>query len=152
MIYGPLKYLSNYFQKDSYLHKALFFAQFLDPSLPDGKYELDGDRIFALLSSYETQPAAQCRFEAHRKYIDAQILLEGEERLEASLSDNPKTLEDYSSTRDVLFFEPPAESACLAMRPGYFAVFFPHDIHCPRCRLHGPSKVRKVVVKIRVDD
>ena len=152
MIYGPLKYLSNYFRKDSSLYKALFFAQSLDPSLPDGKYELDGDRIFALLSSYETHPAAQCRFEAHRKYIDAQILLEGEERLEASFSDIPKTLEDYSSTRDVVFFEPPGEPASLAMRPGYFAVFFPHDIHCPRIRLHGASKVRKVVVKIRVSD
>jgi YhcH/YjgK/YiaL family protein len=152
MIYGPLKHLSDYFPKDSSLYKAVFFAQSLDPALPDGKYELDGERIFALLSSYETQPEAEGRFEAHRKYIDAQILLEGEEKIEATLSENLETLEDYSTAKDVVFFKPPVESASLAMRPGYFVVFFPHDIHRPRCRLYGTSKVRKVVAKIRVED
>lgn len=152
MIYGPFEHMENYFPKKSSLYKALAFAQTLDPSLPDGRHELEGERIYALLSSYETSRAEECRFEAHRKYIDAQILLEGEEKIEASLSKDLKTLEEYSATKDVLFLEPPPDPASLAMRPGYFAVFFPHDVHRPKCNLHGRRKVRKIVVKIRVDE
>ena len=94
--------MENYFREKTPLYKALSFAQTLDSSLPDGKYELEGERIYALISSYETSPDAECRFEAHRKYIDAQILLEGEEKIEASQSTDLKTLEEYSETKEPL--------------------------------------------------
>ena len=38
-------------------------------------------------------------------------------------------LEAYDDARDVMFLKPPAHVAVLPMRPGGFAVFYPHDVH-----------------------
>jgi YhcH/YjgK/YiaL family protein len=36
------------------------------------------------------------------------------------------------------------------MRPGSFAILYPHDGHKPCCSWHAPASVKKVVVKIRL--
>jgi biofilm protein TabA len=150
MIYDTFEHEESYFPKESPIYKALSFARDFDSSAPDGRYEIKADSLYALVSSYETSPAMERRFEAHRKYIDIQVLLEGEEKIEVSLSADLKPLQEYSETKDVIFLEPPREYASLVMKPGYFAVFYPHDIHRPNCDLHGKRHVRKIVLKVRV--
>ena len=44
-----------------------------------GKYEIDGENIFALVSEYETRGKESSQFEAHRKYVDLQYMIGGEE-------------------------------------------------------------------------
>jgi biofilm protein TabA len=150
MIYDTLEHMLDYFEKGSPIHKALCFAQdFALSNRPDGRYEIEGDDLFALVSSYDTSPAVARRFEAHRKYIDVQILLEGEEKIETSFASDLKPLQEYSEIKDIIFLEPPPDFASLVMRPGYFAVFYPHDVHRPNCSLHGKSRVRKIVMKVR---
>ena len=51
-------------------------------ALEDGRHPIDGEAIFALVSSYDTEPESARSFEAHRKYIDVQYLLTGRENLE----------------------------------------------------------------------
>jgi YhcH/YjgK/YiaL family protein len=149
MIYDTLEHMEKYFQKESQIHKALCYAQSFDTSKPDGRYEIEGDSLYALVSSYATFPDEERRFEAHRKYIDVQVLLEGEEKIETSFASDLKPLEEYFEPKDIIFLQPPPDFASLVMRPGYFAVFFPHDIHRPNCNLHGKSRVRKIVLKVR---
>ncbi len=149
MIYDTFEHIENYFPKESPIYKALSFARNFDSSQPDGKYEIEGNDIYALVSSYETGPAEEGRFEAHRKYIDVQILLEGEEKIETCPMAGLKTLVEYSEPKDVLFLETPSDSSSINMRPGHFGVFFPHDIHRPRCNLYGKRHVRKIVIKVR---
>ena len=45
-----------------------------------GRYELDGDRVFALIHRYETKPVEKGIWEAHRKYIDVQYVARGDEQ------------------------------------------------------------------------
>jgi len=47
-----------------------------------------------------------------------------------------------------MFLEPPRQVASLAMHPGCFAVFHPHDLHRPGCRLGEKRRVRKIVMKV----
>ncbi len=150
MIYDRFEHAAQYFKEGGPLHKAISYAANLDSSMADGKHEIEGDAIYALVMSYETSPAEKCRFEAHRKYIDLQVLFEGEERIDVSLEQNLRTLEEYSEENDVEFFESPTIYTSLVMKPGYFALFYPHDIHRPNCRLHGPGNARKVVVKVEI--
>ena len=103
MIYDTLEHMENYFQKGSPIHKALCFAQGFDTSKPDGRYEIEGDSLYALVSSYGTSPAEDRRFEAHRKYIDVQVLLEGEEKIETSFASDLKPLQEYFEPKDIIF-------------------------------------------------
>jgi YhcH/YjgK/YiaL family protein len=79
-----------------------------------------------------------------------QALLEGEEAIDVSLETTLPLLQEYNESKDVMHLEPPKEWASLVMKPSYFAVFYPQDIHRPNCHLHGKQHVRKIVVKVRV--
>jgi YhcH/YjgK/YiaL family protein len=133
------------------LHQALVVARDVSRTVADGRMDIDGDRLFASVATYETGSREDRRFEAHRKYIDVQVVLEGEEAIDVSLDRDLPTLEAYDEERDVMFLEPPPRFASLAMRPGWFAVFYPHDIHRPGCHLRTRVRVRKIVMKAAVE-
>lgn len=150
MIYDTLENFEKYFKPESPLFRAISFAVEFDPSRPDGRYEIESENIFAQVSSYETSPASQNSFEIHRKYTDVQIVIEGEEKIEVSLSTELKEAGDYDETKDKATMESPRDQASLAMRRGYFAVIYPNQAHRPNCDLHGKSYVRKIVVKVQM--
>ena len=100
---------------------------------------------------YATGSREERRFEAHKKYIDVQVLLEGEECIEVSLERDLATLESYDAQREVMFLKAPEHVASLPMRPGWFAILYPHDIHRPGCHLGGKRNVRKIVMKVAVE-
>jgi YhcH/YjgK/YiaL family protein len=151
MIYDRFENMLLYCQPGSRLHRALVFARDVARAVPDGRMEVDGDRLYASVATYETGSREDRRFEAHRKYIDVQVVLEGEEVIDVSLDRDLPTLEAYDEERDVMFLVPPQEVASLAMRPGFFAVFYPHDTHRPGCRQQGKQRVRKIVLKVAFD-
>ncbi len=47
--------------------------------LPEGKYQIEGESIFILIQKYDSQPESEREGESHRKYIDIQFVLNGEE-------------------------------------------------------------------------
>ena len=107
MIYDRLENFGKYFHTGSPLFRALSFAVEFDCSRPDGRYEIESEKIYALVSSYETSPASQNRFEIHRKYADVQVVIEGEEKIEVSLSSELKSVSEYSDVKDKVFLESP---------------------------------------------
>jgi YhcH/YjgK/YiaL family protein len=151
MIYDRLENLELYARPGTRLHRALLYARDVARDAADGRTDIDGDRLYASVAAYETKPREECRFEAHRKYIDVQVLLEGEECIDVALDRDLPVLEAYDGPKDVMFLQPPRHVASLPMRPGVFAVFYPHDIHRPGCRLQGEHQVRKIVMKAAVE-
>lgn len=81
MIIDKFDNLPLYFSCLPGLDKA---AEFLaGENIADGHYEIDGEKIFANVSSYEPKEFnGDMRFEAHKKYADLQAVLEGEERID----------------------------------------------------------------------
>jgi len=151
MIYDRFENLNLYCQPGTRLHQALVYARDVARSVADGRTDIDGERLYASVATYETGPREERRFEAHRKYIDVQVLLEGEERIDVSLDKDLPLLEAYDETRDVMFLKPPEHVASLPMRPGFFVVFYPHDVHRPGCHLKEKRRVRKIVMKVAVE-
>jgi YhcH/YjgK/YiaL family protein len=151
MIYDRFENLDLYCQPGTCLHRALVYARDVARTVADGRTDIDGERLYASVATYETGPREERRFEAHKKYIDVQVLLEGEESIHVSLDKDLPTLEGYDEKRDVMFLKPPTQFASLAMRPGYFAAFFPHDVHRPGCHLQEKRRVRKIVMKVAVE-
>ena len=151
MIYDKFENAGIYFEENSLLYKAISYAKSFDRSTPDGRYEIEGDDMFSLVMTYDTCPADENRFEAHKKYIDVQVILSGEETIGFTLENNLASIKAYSEQNDVEFFKSPENSSVLVMEPGYFAVFYPHDVHRPNCNLRAEKNNRKVVVKVKND-
>jgi YhcH/YjgK/YiaL family protein len=38
--------------------------------LAEGRHEIDGDRVYALMITHRPKPADECRFETHQRYAD----------------------------------------------------------------------------------
>jgi len=149
MIYDTLSFLPQYVPPDLWRDLKPFIAQ-LRSDVPDGKIWIREPDIFALASKYKTRPLHEGRFEAHRRFIDIQMLLSGSEIIEVSSVDELLPETNFDEQNDIRFYKrngiPPIR---LTMLPGSFALFFPHDAHCPQLTPQTEAlEVKKVVIKI----
>jgi biofilm protein TabA len=117
-------------------------------ALPLGRTDIEGDDVYVMISEAGTRPPEQVRFEAHRRYIDIQCVVRGQEAIGFVPAARLVTVEPYDAAKDIEFFATPQESEVLALRAGDFAVFVPGDAHRPSLHLDGPHVSRKAVVKV----
>ena len=113
-----------------------------------GKYEIDGDNIFALVNEYNTKDEIEGKLEAHKKYIDVQFVAEGEELMGYAPLENQKVIDAYNQKKDITFYS--GEKSFALVKEGMFAIFFPTDVHLPGIKVKDKSYVKKVVVKVKV--
>lgn len=104
---------------------------------------------FALEQAYLSKPRAEAFLESHRKYIDVQAVLAGEEIQEVVDIGRMTVDVPYDAGRDLIKYRDFADTSHLSARDGLVAVFFPVDGHISRAR-HAPGLVRKTVVKVPV--
>ena len=107
---------------------------------------LEGDVLYVTRFTYETLPLADTFFEAHRRYLDVHLMMEGEERVEIA---SPGGLELFEHKDDFYAYRGHAEQS-LILRPGSFLVVFPEDAHRIKIQVNGPQTVSKVVFKVLV--
>jgi YhcH/YjgK/YiaL family protein len=117
-------------------------------TLAPGRHEIDGDRCFALVSEAPGRGRAAAPLEAHRRYIDVQMVISGEDEMGWRPLGRCREPEgEYDGAKDILFFRD-APALYERIPSGSFAVFFPEDAHAP---LAGQGPVRKAVVKVAVE-
>ena len=146
MIIDTLANLEFYKGLNEQLYKGLKFLKETDvAALPVGRYEIDGDTVFALVQAYETHLPEECRWEAHYKYTDIQYVVEGSERMGWKTLDGVVKTEDRPED-DVYFFE--SDGDHFVMHAGQFAVFAPQDAHRPGMAVDRQAPIKKIVVKV----
>lgn len=151
MITGSLSHW-HFYQKTlpSVLVRAIECTLTLDlNNLPVGRYPIEGDDIFALIQEMPTRPVDQLRLEAHRRYIDVQILLNGREAY-GFTPPNPdvQPSDDRLTTQDIAFYPDQPCEGFLTLTANEFIVFFPGEFHRPCCEVDGSEAIRKAVIKI----
>lgn len=124
-------------------------------NLPLGRHDLSGGAggpgdVFALVQQYQTKPPDTVQWEAHRKYFDVQFVVSGVERMAYANLDTLRESKAYDAETDILFLS--GEGSSFAVRAGMFTIFGPQDAHRPAMAWDAPAEVRKIVVKVRVDD
>lgn len=128
---------------------AFDYLRTLDPAVAEGRYEIEGEQVYATVMSYETKEPVDLRHEAHRDHADIQLLLEGEEVMFYTPAYRLGPGLGYVEARDFEHFERPENPSRLVVRKGEFAVFFPGEGHRANVALDAPRLVRKIVVKVR---
>jgi len=143
---------SDFSSVNPYLNEALRWARSTDlPALDTGTIEIRGDRIYAIVAEYETQPREERRFEAHRSFLDVQIVASGEEKQFWRPLEHLHAIDSaYDAATDKVYFADADASSSFVLRPGDFAVFFPNDGHKPNCLVDKPLAVKKITIKVSV--
>jgi YhcH/YjgK/YiaL family protein len=147
MIFDTLDNIKNY-EGLGRVYTALKFLADTDFSkVKLGRYELQGDDIYYMVQQYETDPNKTIS-EAHKKYIDIQFMIDGEEIIGVAPFSCEKTETEAKPENDVWFYDCKTEP--LTLFKNSFMVLYPNDLHCPGVAVNGAKACHKVVVKVKV--
>ncbi len=149
MIIDNIKNAEQYYSYGERFQKALEYLQVTDFGLTEnGIHELDGKNIFAIVTEYDTKPITEGKWESHLKYYDVQFIASGEEKIGYVFKDKVKLLQEYNSDNDFMLWE--GDGDFITAKAGDFLILGPDDVHMPSIQVNGPSKVKKVVVKVLI--
>ncbi len=146
MILDALKNTRRYLALNKGFAGAMEFLLRPDlEELPIGKYEIDGDRVYAMVSKESGRRREDALLETHERYIDIQLVLAGTD----DMGWKPKSLcrqpsGEYDPKDDIQFFADEPD-AWLSVRSKAFVIFFPEDAHMP---LISSGQLHKIVVKV----
>lgn len=142
MIYDKIENLGEY----PFLSKI---KKFLDKQngkmIKNGKYLVD-ENCYVVVMEYQTGEGKD--FEAHREFIDVQILLRGQEYIFVQDIQSGTPLTGYDSKEDVIFYKTNSFRS-YKLEEGNFLVLDVNDLHKPCVSVKEPIHVKKCVFKIR---
>ena len=122
----------------------------ISPDIGLGRITLS-DSVYVNVESYITKNICDAKFESHNKYIDIQILSDGVEKIAYAHRSFLTESTPYNSEKDITFYSDKVqgyEDICL--NGTNFVMLFPHEAHAPQICADNQSKVKKIVIKIRV--
>lgn len=148
MIIDTLDSLSKYRSLHRLIPAAAeFLAQPGLMDLPDGRHEIQGNALFALVMRAYGKHMDEARLEIHNEYIDIQALIEGTESIGWKMrSTCVLPVSAYEPEKDIQFFDD-APDSFLRIREAQFALFLPEDAHAP---MIASGRLHKVVIKMAV--
>ncbi|MEI8243016.1 MAG: YhcH/YjgK/YiaL family protein [bacterium] len=149
MILDLLSNSSVYEKLHAGFSSAFYFLRKPDlVTMSEGRYAIDGERIYAIVQEYDTRPLTEGVLETHTRFIDIQYVISGEELIGYAPLAGQAIRTPYDNDKDIAFFEGAADP--IRVQQGMIAVFFPHDAHLPGRTTGAPARVRKVVIKVAV--
>ncbi|MDA0750637.1 MAG: YhcH/YjgK/YiaL family protein [Verrucomicrobia bacterium] len=148
MIIDEICKADEYFDLSEGIRTALRFLQETDmDALEPGRHTVEGDRVFAIVESYQTKPMADGFWEAHLKHLDVQCVISGEEQI-GYAPVSSMVAEPYDEDRD--FYKLKGNGNFVTLRPGMFALLKPQDAHMPGISIQESRQVKKIVIKVRI--
>lgn len=149
MILDNIKFLSNY----SYVKNVDKAVKFLSENdclaLEDGQYDL-GDQCCCLVSKYLTSDNTnKPQLEAHREYIDIQLVLSGREVIYIQALELADTIKEYDSNEDYELFTSNYVNT-VVLDGSNFVILFPNDLHAGGFDAGDKQEVKKLVFKLKI--
>ena len=114
-----------------------------------GKYELE-DGAYVSVQEYTTKARSEAKYEAHKKFIDIQLILSGRELIAVTPIEKMEIKDEYNEAKDVMFFHHNDECTDYVLEAGDLLILYPQDVHMPGVCVNERSLVRKIVVKVPV--
>ncbi|MEP6673624.1 MAG: YhcH/YjgK/YiaL family protein [Ferruginibacter sp.] len=132
----------------TYWDKAFAFLKEHDlNTIAKGKYPIDAENVTASVTFDSSKDFEKTKWESHRKFIDLQYVIEGEEKIGLYPVAKATVIKEYDDKKDVANYEAPGK--LYSAKPGTFFLFFPSDAHRPNITPGGNKPVKKIVIKIR---
>jgi biofilm protein TabA len=146
MITDQLSRAEKYYDMHPAFKKAFKYLLETDLSkLPLGRNDIDGDKMFCVVSRGPRRRRNEAKLEAHRKYIDIHYTISGIDEIGWKPTAACREVDtNYNEDNDIEFFKDQPQT-WIKVPAGSFAIFFPQDAHAP---MVGDSEIHKVVLKI----
>ena len=110
------------------------------------------DSFYYNVIEYETTNEKEKHFESHRKYVDIQLLLEGEETMQVTDITRLVVEGKYDDEKDVVIYKATDNSASTILRPGSIIILYPRDAHRSMSLRNNSNIVKKIVGKILINE
>lgn len=150
MIYCKISELPRYISYSVNMKKAIEFIMTHDLNeLAFGKTIIDGDKIFINKSRVESKTSDLLKYESHKKYIDIQMDLEGDETVFIN-NGTCDCIEPYKEADDYSLYSYCKPDLAVNLNKNYCAIFFPNEVHMP-CIKNKTNSLIKCVVKVLED-
>lgn len=148
MIYDSIDHFID--ELPDYMPRLAEAAGFLEAARTMGFEELKAADFAPLdlrFGEYETQSAESIPFEAHRKFWDLQLLIEGEELFAYAPLEDVRETVPYNKEEDIAYYEGAGEE--IKLRRGNAVLLAPWDAHRPGASCgKTPSHIKKIVIKL----
>jgi len=148
-----IKNANNYLDLPERVKLGLKYLTNTDFStLENGKYEILGDEVFAIVQEYTPKNESEGKFEAHKKYIDIQYIIKGEEKMGFGDINNFSESTEYNKEKDIVFLSQNeiGKPDFVEVKENEFVIFTPQDAHMPSIAANSFENVKKTVVKVLV--
>lgn len=144
-------FADQYHKNEAMWKKAFAFLRDSDlTKLKPGKYPIDGTNVFASVTEAPSKEFENSAWESHRKYIDLQYVIKGQETIGVASVSKATVTKPYNEATDSANYN--AEGQYYIAMPGTFFLFFPDDAHRPNIKVAGYDVVKKIVIKIKMAD
>lgn len=118
--------------------------------LEPGRHEAGIEGVYFLVNTYETINESRDILEAHRKYIDVQYMITGEEIIDYEPLESQIINKEYDADADYILYKP-ENSIKVTLKTGMVAIFLPNDLHMPGYAFNQPTMINKIVFKVLID-
>jgi len=129
------------------IYQYISSTQFV--KIEDGRYDINGN-TYVNIETYTTESFEHRRYESHRRYIDLQCVLSGEENLYVHDIKTLVPCTDYDIEKDIIFYKRDYKMEPIKLNPQICVELYPNDGHMPCVMFDKPRKIRKAVFKILI--
>jgi YhcH/YjgK/YiaL family protein len=150
MIVDTLNNIEFYKEIDIDFYKGLVFIKNASPDIELGEYPIS-DRAKAIVMEYETKLKNDFGYEAHKNVIDIQYCIINTERIPWSNVQRLTPNTEYNIEKDFTFFDMIEPQGEVITGDDVFAIFYPQDAHAPVYSAGEPCKIKKIVIKVKVN-
>lgn len=125
-----------------------YFKQLTNPEKNIGNTIIVNEYFYYSVQSYLTRSENECRLESHRKNIDIQIIVSGNEDMD--IVDTARLVQQYpyNEKDDVIIWKDPVRMARITLHTGSIIVLYPENAHKGAISDSNPVQVVKIVGKV----
>ena len=142
------EFARQYNLNKNYWDEAFAFLKEHDlQTLAVGRYSIDSDKVYAMVTQNPTKDFDSTQYESHRNYVDLQSVISGEEKMGLYPVNKLTVTKPYDASKDLANYS--GEGKLYDGVPGTFFLFFPSDAHRPNITPGGKMADKKIVIKIK---
>lgn len=128
--------------------KAFHYLKDTDlANLKPGRYPIDGENVFALVSQGETKPLDKTAWESHKNYHDIHFVISGQEKIGITPAQSVTVSKAYDAGKDIAFYT--GEGSYFLSDTSNFFIALTGIAHRPGVKADGSNNVKKIVIKVR---
>ena len=143
---------SNTAEIRSMVDLAVNYLQHISVSEIDvGKKVLVNEDFYYSVLEYMTKSEDEAKLESHRKYVDIQIIVKGEEQMDIADVSRLTVKDNYNPETDVMFWNIPERMARITLKAGDYIILYPEHAHRGAVKTgREGQEVLKIVGKVKV--